>query len=107
MTTDNMPTKKQRDLEARDKLRLMKEDMEALSNMVVDRLQARRSMSQEQHNIEHEWIRRKIKREQKREELWDDIKTKIAKDGAWWLVVSAFVAMGTALVVWLRQVTKG
>ncbi len=77
-------------------------DIHAIADVTAETLQKRRSMTPEQHNADHIYVQRLMERDRKREALWESIKERVAKDGAWYVLVGLVMAVALYIKAWLK-----
>ena len=80
---------------------LSDEDIAQIANATVDVLQSRRRMTAEQHSGDHEWVQLKIRQEQRREEMWSNVRQKIAENGSWAILVALTALLIATIKTWV------
>jgi hypothetical protein len=69
-------------------------DSKEIAQAVVEALESRRHISQEDHDLQHDYIKMQMNKESRRQEIWEAVKVHLAKYGA------VAILTGLGIAVW-------
>lgn len=74
-----------------------------IANAVVHALEGARSLSREEHDSDHVWVRTQRDKEKRKQEIWEQIKIHLMKYGAVAMVSAMFLAVWHYLKTQVHQ----